>query len=313
MRSRRATAAAAIGLAALWLAACQPSTPDEPAAAPESPQPDAAPAGGIVEVTVQDFAFVAPPTLPSGWNTLRMTNAGEQPHFLMMYRLPEGVTFDQYAQMSAVFQEEYDRYYSGEVTVDELLAAIGGRLPEWFPQLVGAGGVALTSPGQTSETTLALQPGEYVMECYVLTPEGRFHGSEGMLRPLIVTEESSGGTAPEADVRITVSNYAYQVEGDLTAGEHVIQVDVVDQAEGIVLHDVNLARLAPETSLDAVGAWMNFIDALRAPEPATFLGGVDHMSGGTTGYFRVNLEPGRYAFVSEGFAARGMVHEFTVE
>jgi hypothetical protein len=43
------------------------------------------------------------------------------------------------------------------------------------------------------------------------------------------------------------------------------------------------------------------------------LGGADHLGPGATSYFRANLEPGRYAFVSEGFATRGMVHEFTVK
>jgi len=54
---------------------------------------------------------------------------------------------------------------------------------------------------------------------------------------------------------------------------------------------------------------MSWIDALRVPAPAELLGGADHLAGGSTSYFRVNLEPGRYAFVSEGFATQGMVHE----
>ena len=58
---------------------------------------------------------------------------------------------------------------------------------------------------------------------------------------------------------------------------------------------------------------MSWIDELRTPAPAEFLGGADHLSGGSTSYFRVRLEPGRYAFVSEGFAARGMIHEFEVQ
>ena len=135
-----------------------------------------------------------------------------------------------------------------------------------------------------------------------------------MLRPLIVTAESTGLEPPEADVKITLTNYAMQVDGDLTAGEHVIAVHAAEQAEGIVFHDVNLARLSPEASLDQVGTWMSWIDALRVPAPAEFLGGADHLGPGATSYFRVDLKPGRYAFVSEGFAAsHGMVHEFTVK
>jgi len=46
----------------------------------------------VVEVTARDFAFDAPDQIPSGWTTFRMTNAGEQEHFLYIYRLPENKT-----------------------------------------------------------------------------------------------------------------------------------------------------------------------------------------------------------------------------
>ena len=96
------------------------------------------------------------------------------------------------------------------------------------------------------------------------------------------------------------------------AGEQVITVHATEDAEGIIFHDVNLARLGSEASLEEVGTWMNWIDALRPPAPAEFLGGADHLAGGSTGYIRVDLEPGRYAFVSEAYATRGLVHEFEV-
>ncbi|HVR30476.1 MAG TPA: hypothetical protein VMS86_13195, partial [Thermoanaerobaculia bacterium] len=96
------------------------SRTEEPAAAPPGEPaaqvPDASAAAPVVEVTVEDFAFVAPPEVRSGWNTFRMTNTGEQPHFLLLWRLPEGVTFEDYAEtLSRPFQEAYDPYFRGEV------------------------------------------------------------------------------------------------------------------------------------------------------------------------------------------------------
>jgi hypothetical protein len=316
MSYRRPMLAVLTGVAALTLLACQPAPSEEPEAAGEALAPDASStdnASGVVEITVEDFAFVAPPSFPSGWNTLRMTNTGEQPHFLMLVKLPEGVEFSQYAEFSAMFQQQYDRYASGEATQEEMLGGVAAGVPDWFGAARAMGGVALTSPGFTAETTVRLEPGNYVMECYVVTPEGRFHGSEGMLRPLIVTEEDSGIEPPQADVIVTLSNYVMAVEGELTAGQHVVRVDATESAEGFTAHDVNVARLDADTSLDDVIAWMSWIDGLRAPAPATFLGGADHLEGGATAYFRLDLQPGRYAFVSEGFATRGMVHEFEVE
>jgi hypothetical protein len=58
--------------------------------------------------------------------------------------------------------------------------------------------------------------------------------------------------------------------------------------------------------------WMN-INGLRAPAPVEFLGGTQEMPVGYTSYFTVNLEPGRYAFISESAADKGMVEEFIVE
>ncbi len=55
-----------------------------------------------------------------------------------------------------------------------------------------------------------LGPGEiFVLECYVrsMKKDDRFHGTEGMLRPLIVNEEATGLEPPEADIDISLSSF----------------------------------------------------------------------------------------------------------
>jgi hypothetical protein len=37
------------------------------------------------------------------------------------------------------------------------------------------------------------------------------------------------------------------------------------------------------------------------------------MAAGRTGYTMINLTPGKYAWVSEGYGSRGMVETFTIE
>jgi hypothetical protein len=46
-----------------------------------------------------------------------------------------------------------------------------------------------------------------------------------------------------------------------------------------------------------------------------FLGGLNEMPAGSTGYFSANLEPGTYAWIAEipGTRAKGMLKTFTVE
>jgi len=321
MSLKRASLPCAVALVALGLVACQ--SPDAEPAAESSTEaaagsvatsPTDATEEGVVEVTVQDFSFLAPPELRSGWTTFRMTNMGEQPHFMLLWRLPEGRTFGDYTeQIARPFQEQYDRYVSGELGQPEMLEQILAVLPEWFGELQGMGGVGLVTPGLTGQATALLEPGDYVMECYVVTEDGKFHGTMGMLRPLIVNSEATGMEEPEADIRITLSNFEMNIEGELSAGEHTIAVHTTEDPGSFIGHDVHLARLDADTLIEDLVPWMNWIDALRPPAPAEFLGGAEHVAAGRTGYFTVTLEPGRYALISEGYAALGMVHEFVVE
>lgn len=288
--------------------------PPEPEAAAEAP---GAPAvePGVVTVVADDFSFTAPPTFPSGWVTLRFENRGAESHFMFMLELPEGVSFDDYAaNVAQPFSEYYLKYRSGELDQATFLEQLVAAVPEWFLTARRAGGAGFTAPGRVSETTVYLEPGDYTMECYVRTmaEDDTFHGEHGMLRPLIVTEEPSGLEEPDADVDIRLSNYALAVEGDLTAGEHVVRVTVEEAPEGLIAHNVHLVRLEGEITAEEVAAWMDWVDAMVPPAPAVFLGGAGQASPGRPSYVTVDLEPGRYAWVSEAYGPQGMVHEFTV-
>lgn len=324
LRDPRLVVCLGLLLAAGSLVACQPAA-DEDAAATEAAADDAGESAttadatavsdtGVVDVLVQDYSFTAPASLRSGWNTFRLENRGQEPHFLILWRLPEDKTFDDYtAEVVPAFVESVTHYREGATDREGMLQELGGMLPEWFITSVdGAGGPGFTGAGHVSETTVHLEPGNYVMECYAQSAEGEFHGALGMLRPLVVTGESTGMAAPDADVEITLSNYEIAVQGELTPGEHTIGVTVAEDPEGLLGHDIHLVRLAEDTDLQQVVAWMDWIDAMRAPAPAEFLGGAEEMTAGNTAYFTVTLDPGRYAWVSEAYGAQGMVQEFTV-
>lgn len=115
---------------------------------------------------------------------------------------------------------------------------------------------------------------------------------------------------------LTLSNYEIETSGQLTAGTRTVAVHVTDTPEGMLPHDINLFRLESETTtVEEIVAWMDWMDLgqFRAPGPGISIGGVEHLPAGATGYKTVDLEPGRYAWVSQGYGARGMVEEFTVE
>lgn len=301
----------AAALAAIGIVACHaPLRAQAPGSVPE-PSPGAY----VVEVTAEDYAFRAPDEIPSGWTTLRFRNEGEETHFLFLTRLPDGRTFDDYVEDVGVpLNELWYAMRSGEIDKAEAGERLGRVLPEWFGSARQMGGPGLVAPGGTAQTTLKLEPGSYVLECYMKTPEGEFHALDGMARPLTVTGEPSGASAPEADIRIMLSNDGIATEGELTPGRHTIAVHFAEHPEAGFGHDVHLVRLSDATDVDQVVPWMDWmnVDGLRNPAPFTFLGGTHEMPVGSTVYLSVDLEPGRYAWIAETTAAQGMVKEFTV-
>ena len=51
------------------------------------------------------------------------------------------------------------------------------KLPEWFGEVQFLGGSGIISPGVTSMTTLYLESGYYVFECYMKMKGGIFHSA----------------------------------------------------------------------------------------------------------------------------------------
>ncbi len=192
---------------------------------------------------------------------------------------------------------------------------LGRLLPEWYASVKQMGGPGLVAAGGVAQATVHLEPGDYVMECYVKNADGEFHATLGMARPLRVTSESSGASAPEADLEITLTNYEMAIEGTPAADEQTVAVHFREHPEFGLGNDVHVVRLEDYTDMDEVIDWMDWmnVDGLRAPAPAEFVGGTHEMPVGYTAYFTVGLTPGRYAWISESTAAMGMVREFTVE
>ena len=276
-----------------------------------------------VEIIANGLKFEAPTEAPSGWITFRFANRSSMEHFALIYRMPEGTGIAaQQAEVAPIFQQGMDLLSAG--AVDSALSRFGS-LPEWFGQIVFTGGPGLASPGTTVETTLFLEPGTYLIECYVKT-NGIFHsynpsGSDyGMVHELTITEPTAPTEAPSADAEIRISSeLGIEFGGDLPSGPITVAVHFDDQTghENFVGHDVHLVKLADDTDMDRLASWMDWTQSmgLEAPAPATFLGGTNEMPTGSTAYLKLNLEPGRYAWVAEvpNPATKGMLREFTVE
>lgn len=301
--------------------ACAPSEEGDAGAETGEAQSSMA-TGNVVDVTAVGFTFQVPDSIPSGWTTFRFVNSSAMIHFALVWKLPEAASIEEHQEVAArVFQEGYELMLAGGM---DAANAKFGELPAWFGDLVAMGGPGLTAAASTSQASLYLEPGTYLLECYVKT-DGVFHsynpepGMYGMVKEFTVTAEKSGNPEPTADVNVTISSGAgIRVDGDLTAGEQTVAVHFEDQTTypNFAGHDVHVARLAEGTDMETLAAWMDWTreEGMADPAPVEFIGGTNEVPAGQTSYFTVTLEEGDYAFISEvpDPAAKNMLHTFTV-
>ena len=275
------------------------------------------PAGpGTVDIIARDYAFEMPARIKSGWTTFRLFNAGMAPHFALISRLPEGKATSDYraeivpafsAAMKAVVEDKGDRARAYGI--------LGEMIPPWFGEVRQMGGPGFIEPGGLAITTARLDPGNYVVECYIKADDGRFHVELGMLNALVVTDADSGADEPLADARITLSNGKIEIAGVISRGRQIVAVDFDEHPDVGLGNDVHLVRLEQDGDLDAAIRWVDWmnLDGLTHDTPARFLGGTEEMPVGSTAYLTIELEPGNYAWIAESGAAAGMVHRFKVE
>jgi len=308
-------------LAVAILSACDSGEneplPEEPAAAADESEAgaterqdadasDAAMGPNVVTIRAVGKTFEGPDELPSGWTTFRFENASNMLHFGIIDVPPPDVSIEDFDVLTDLFQQAMDAMNAGD---EETTNALFASFPAWTSQLGRMGGPGFLSAGLVGETTVYLEPGEYIMECYIKSA-GIFHttrpapGEYGMLLPFTVTRQPNGATEPEANVTVSISNNGYAITGgELRRGDNQIRVEFAEQQAlpSFTGNDIHVVRVTDADSLAKTGAWMDWRspEGLEDPPPAVFLGGVNDMPAGSTAYFNVNLEAGDYAFIAE--------------
>jgi hypothetical protein len=280
----------------------------------------------VLEVTADGHTSfeLSAEEIPAGRTTVRLDNASNVIHFALVGKMPsvdgnQKTVEDSKAEVVPVFQNIMDDINGRDSRFPEA----GFELPAWYGEVVYLGGPGLTSPGETSEVTLDLDPGTYVIECYVKMADGTFHSTGDMIEGLTVTDAPTDpSAAPAADARVSVSfDGGIQMDGTLSPGLRTVEVTFTDQRahEHFLGHDVHLVRLEDGADLAELGAWMSWSDPGGLTEPAPsgvrFLGGTQEMPEGMSTYVTVELEPGDYAWIAEvpDPAGKDMLVEFTVQ
>lgn len=275
--------------------------------------------GNLVEITTTHMDFQMPEEIPSGLTTFRYNNNSGMTHFILFDKMPlvdgEQKNLEHLeAEVANVFSDAMTLINEGK---NEDAMTKFGELPAWFGQVVYTGGVGLVAGGSVAQVTLDMDSGVYVFECYVKS-NGVFHNVEGMTAELHVTGEGAEHSLPNAPVTIQVNEAGFTMEGVPVEGLNTFKVNYNYQKvhENFVTNDVHIVRLDGSASEDDIKKWMNWMDpeAFGTPAPATFVGGIQEMPEGNSGYFTVRLEPGRYALISEvpNAGEKGLYKTFSI-
>ena len=273
----------------------------------------------VVDIITQNMDFQMPDTIQSGWINFSYKNQSPQTHFFLIEKFPDDKTLED-AKNDVVPHFSNGMKFINERQGEKAMAEFG-KLPEWYSKVEFLGGSGLISPGKTAETMVQLDPGYYLMECYVKMSNGEFHTAMGMIRDFVVSDSSSGNEKPTAGIQIDISSTEGIVFNDsIKPGPQSFSVFYKDQSvyEHFIGHDVNLVKLEDGANLKDLESWMNWADPKGLIDPApnniTFLGGVNNLPAGSTGYFTADLEPGNYVLISEvpNASAKNMLKTFVV-
>lgn len=275
-----------------------------------------------VEVAAYDYAFQAPEELPSGWITFILNNKqAHEIHELSFARLPENITYREYLdEYIGAWEILLEEFQEGKVKRSGISDRVNNLLPEWADGVKYVNARGLVSPGRSAEKTVYLEPGLYAVDCWVKTNEAIIHISNGMTRPLTITEESTNSPEPSPDNSLTLHQNDISEEWDAGIGNHSFAVFMdADSSNNPVHNNIHLIKMNENTNLDEVNTWMDWynVGGLRAPAPADFLGGVstyDAIPGESASYFSLEInEPGDYAWIVRVPEGEQLWKTFTIE
>ena len=210
-------------------------------------------------IIATDAGFDAPDTVPAGLRHIVFENRGSEIHEGMLVKLPQGMSVGEY--VSAVRS--------------------GSLFPAGALDYSGAG---LTSPGESVEVWVKLDPGQYILICW-----NAGHARSTPPRPVTVEYTISDDLPPKENVIVKLMDFRFEVAGPLRRGLQVIRIENT----GPSMHEMDIFRLHEGKTLADVRRWRK--DDGRGPAPADAMGGVlDSHDLRRVVWMRKNFAAGRY-------------------
>ena len=264
-----------------------------------SAPPDEPGALTVVEVTLDDYSFAMPDTLPAGAVRIEATNVGAEDHEVSFARVIDGATV---ADVAAA---------ESNTAADALLDFYGGPTE--------------VRPGASETVEVDLPAGTYLVLDFIPSPDGTPHVDKNMFKVVTVggatgTSEAPAPSAAELavdDVEATIDlfEYGFNISDGFDGDGRVLVTNSGEQA-----HDISIFRIDESGSYDEL---LFNASGGGAVDPTLYLGygGVSTIDPGVAAVVELRLEPGEYAiacFVPDTGDGRphlkhGMIQPLTIE
>lgn len=241
-----------------------------------------------------DYGFRGPDRVDPGLVNLQVVNTGKQSHQMQLVRLESGHTAADFAAAAK---------------------ADPRRLPTWSRLVGGPNGVVA---GERTSTLQFLNPGDYVLVCWLPDKNGTPHFTLGMTKSITV---SSATVKPEAepvpDVTISLVDFEYKLSKPMTAGRHTVRV----VNNGQQVHETLVLQLPAKGTAKAFGAALAPGKPPASSPPGKPIGGVVGLAPGDSAVFQIDFKPGHYGLLclfpdhdtGQPHFEKGMATEFDVK
>jgi hypothetical protein len=172
-------------------------------------------------IIATDAGFDAPNGVAAGLRHIVFENRGTEIHEAMLVKLPKGMSANDY-----------------------VAAVKSGSL---FPKgALDYSGPGLTSPGETSEMWLRVDPGQYIIICW-----NSGHAKTTPVHPFTVHDIGADDETPKEDLVLKLVDFRFELEGNLHKGVQVIRVET----PGPSMHEVDIFRLHEGRTVADLNGW----------------------------------------------------------
>jgi hypothetical protein len=216
-----------------------------------------------VDLRGDEYAYVMPEKIEGGWTTLEFANTGDELHEFALAKLGPGKTIG-----------DVKKYLADP-------KAQQGPPPDWVQIRAG---IPTLAEGEEASLTQQLEPGRYLLLCFLDGPDGRTHIEHGMLKTFDV-EGDAGAEPPKTDATLDLGAdlAAPRLEGGIRTLE--LRNDT-DKPGSVFLTAFEPGKTEPDLT-----RWEE--NGMRGPAPARFLGGAIDVPAHSSVYYTITLEQGR--------------------